>query len=146
MQKFLPLRRTQIKFIKFALFGGVVFTWGIVLNFFTVEVLHADKKTAYLIVVSSQVLICYFLNRYVIFENSERNFFQTFSGYIAALMIFRGVDWMLYVIQIHWLTLPYLLAQTLNNFFIFFAKFPIYRIIFESRPSWAAMKKNAEYK
>ena len=143
MQKLLPLNRTQIKFIKFALFGGVIFTWGIVLNFFTVEVLHADKRIAYLIVISSQVLICYFLNRYVIFDNSERNFFHTFSGYITALMIFRAVDWILYVVQIHWLSFPYLLAQTLNNFVIFFAKFPIYRIIFESRLPWAA-KRNAE--
>ena len=144
MQKFLPLKQTQIKFIKFALFGGVIFTWGILLNFLTVEVLHADKKIAYLLVISSQILICYFLNRYVIFENSERNFFKTFSGYIAALIAFRMVDWMLYVIQIHWFAWPYLLAQTLNNCLIFFAKFPIYRLIFESRTSWATTGKNAE--
>ena len=133
---------TQIKFIKYALFGGVVFTWSILLNFFTVEVIQADKKIAYLFVISSQILICFFLNRYVIFENSERNFFQTFSGYLAALVIFRTADWTLYVIQINWLGLPYLLAQTLNNFLIFFAKFPIYRIIFDSRPSQVAIKKN----
>ena len=140
--KFVRFSETQIKFIKFALFGGVIFTWGILLNFFTVEVLHADKKIAYLFVISSQILICFFLNRYVIFENSERNFFQTFSGYLAALAVFRMADWVLYVIQIHWFALPYLLAQTLNNFFIFFAKFPIYRIIFDGRTSHVAMKKN----
>jgi len=145
IMRFVRFSETQIKFIKFTLFGGVVFTWGLLLNFFTVEVLHADKKIAYLFVISSQILICFFLNRYFIFDNSERNFFQTFSGYLAALVIFRMADWMLYVIQIHWLALPYLLAQSLNNFFIFFAKFPIYRIIFESRPSYGAMKKkNAE--
>jgi len=145
IMRFMRFSETQIKFIKFTLFGGVVFTWGLLLNFFTVEVLHADKKIAYLFVISSQILICFFLNRYVIFENSERNFFQTFSGYLAALALFRMADWTLYVIQIHWFALPYLLAQTLNNFFIFFAKFPIYRIIFDSRPSHVAMKKkNAE--
>ena len=143
--RFVRFSETQIKFIKFALFGGVIFTWGILLNFFTVEVLHADKKLAYLFVISSQILICYFLNRHVIFENSERNFFQTFSGYLAALAIFRMADWTLYVIQINWLDMPYLLAQTLTNVLIFFTKFPIYRIIFESRPSYGAIKKkNAE--
>jgi putative flippase GtrA len=131
----------QIKFFKFTLFGGVVFTWGLLLNFFTVEVLHADKKIAYLFVIASQIFICFFLNRYVIFDNSERNIFQTFSGYLAALAIFRMADWILYVIQIEWLSLPYLLAQTLNNMLIFLAKFPIYRIIFESRPSYGALKK-----
>ena len=144
IQRFLPLNRTQIKFIKFALFGGVVFAWGILFNYLAVGVLHADKKVAYLLVVSSQILICYFLNRYVIFENRERNFFQTFTGYIAALMLFKMADWTLYVIQIHWFALPYLLAQTMTNFIIFFAKFPIYRIIFESRTSWASVKKDAE--
>ena len=139
--RFVRFSETQIKFIKFALFGGVIFTWGILLNFFTVEVLHADKKLAYLFVISSQILICFFLNRYVIFKNHERDTFQAFSGYLAALVIFRMVDWTLYVIQINWLDLPYLLAQTLNNFLIFFVKFPIYRIIFESRPSYGAMKK-----
>ena len=143
--RFVRFSETRIKFIKFALFGGVVFTWGILLNFFTVEVLHADKKIAYLFVISTQILVCFFLNRYVIFENGERNIFQTFSGYLAALAIFRMADWTLYVIQIDWLDLPYLLAQTLNTFLIFFAKFPIYRIIFENRPSYAVMKKkNAE--
>ena len=144
IQRFLPVKRTQIKFIKFALFGGLVFTWGILFNFLAVEVLHVDKKIAYLLVVSSQILICYFLNRYIIFENRERNFFQTFTGYLAALIFFKMADWSLYVIQIHWLALPYLLAQTMTNFIIFFAKFPIYRLIFESRPSWTAVKKNAE--
>jgi putative flippase GtrA len=133
--RFVRLSDTQKKFIKYALFGGVVFTWGILLNFFTVDVLQADKKIAYLLVISSQILICFFLNRYVIFENSERNFFQTFSGYLTALVIFRMADWTLYVIQINWLDLPYLLAQTLNNVLFFFAKFPIYRIIFDKRPT-----------
>jgi putative flippase GtrA len=143
--RFVRFNEIQIKFIKFALFGGVVFTWGLLLNFFTVEVLHADKKVAYLFVISSQILICFFLNRYVIFENSERNFFQTFSGYLAALAIFRMADWTLYVIQINWLDLPYLLAQTLTNFLIFFTKFPIYRIIFERRPPCLEIhKKNAD--
>lgn len=136
---------TQIKFIKFVLFGGVVFSWGILLNFFTVEVLRADKKIAYLFVISSQIFICFFLARYVIFENNERNLFQTFSGYLAALAVFRMADWTLYVILISWLDLPYLLTQTLTNFLIFFTKFPIYRIIFESRPPFGAIKKkNAE--
>jgi putative flippase GtrA len=134
IMRFEQFSETQIKFIKFALFGGVVFTWGILLNFFTVEVLQTDKRFAYLFVIISQILICFFLNRYVIFENGERNLFQTFSGYLAALAIFRMADWTLYVIQINWLDLPYLLAQTVNNFLIFFTKFPIYRIIFESRP------------
>lgn len=134
---------TQIKFIKYAFFGGVVFAWGILLNFFTVDVLQADKKIAYLFVIASQILICFFLNRYVIFENRERNFFQTFSGYLLALVIFRMADWTLYVIQIHWLDLPYLLAQTLNNVLFFFAKFPIYRIIFEKRP--ASLEMNNKY-
>ena len=132
IQKFLPLKQNQKKFIKFAFFGGVIFIWGILFNFSAVEVLHTDKKIAYLLVISSQILICFFLNRYVIFENGERNFFQTFAGYLAALTFFKMVDWTLYVIQIHWLALPYLLAQTMTNFIIFFAKFPIYRLIFEN--------------
>ena len=136
--------KTQLKFIKFTLFGGVVFTWGILLNLLTVDVLHVEKEIAYLFVVSSQVLICFFLNRYVIFENGERNFFQTFAGYLAALAVFRMTDWTLYVMQINWLGLPYLLAQTLSNVLIFFAKFPIYRIIFERCPPTIGIhKKNA---
>ncbi len=139
--KSVRLSKTQIKFIKFTLFGGVVFIWGILFNLLAVDVLHVDKKIAYLFVVSSQVLICFFLNRYVIFENSERNIFQTFSGYLAALAVFRMADWTLYVIQINWLGLPYLLAQTLSNILIFAAKFPIYQIIFERRPSWLGIHK-----
>ena len=143
--RFEQFSETQIKFIKFALFGGVVFTWGLLLNFFTVEVLHADKRFAYLFVIISQILICFFLNRYVIFDNNERNIFQTFSGYLAALAIFRTADWIFYVIQINWLDLPYLLAQTLSNSLIFFSKFPIYRIIFERRPPCLEIhKKNAD--
>ena len=143
--RFEQFSETQIKFIKFALFGGVVFTWGILLNFFTVEVLHADKRFAYLFVIISQILICFFLNRYFIFDNNERNIFQTFSGYLAALAIFRTADWIFYVIQINWLDLPYLLAQTLSNSLIFFSKFPIYRIIFEKRPPNLEMhQKNAD--
>ena len=56
--RFVRISDTQKKFFKFALFGGVVFTWGILLNFLTVDVLHADKKIAYLFVISSQILIC----------------------------------------------------------------------------------------
>jgi hypothetical protein len=43
IMRFEQFSETQIKFIKFALFGGVVFTWGILLNFFTVEVLQTDN-------------------------------------------------------------------------------------------------------
>jgi len=141
MKNYLPSKSTQIKFVKFTLFGGVVFTWGILLNFLMVDVLQFDKKIAYLFVISSQILVCFLLNRYVIFVNGEHNFFQTFSGYLAALAIFRMADWTLYVIQINWLDMPYLLAQTLSNIFIFFTKFPVYRIIFESKPAFTAVKK-----
>ena len=145
MNRLLALNRTYIKFFKYSLFGGIIFSWGLLANFLLVDSFHFEKKIAYVCVISSQILVCFFLNRYVVFENRERNIFQTFSGYLAALAVFRMLDWTLYVIQINWLGLPYLLAQTINNVLIFCIKFPIYRFIFERHsPELEMYKKNAD--
>jgi putative flippase GtrA len=122
----------KFKFFKFAGLGLFVFAWGILFNILQVELLQISKQTAYSLVVVSQILLGFCLNRYLVFNGRQKKVFGVFLGYLAVLTLFRAADWLLYFVAVQWFSLPYILAQIINNLIIFFAKFVSYRPIFES--------------
>jgi len=125
-------KEIKFKFVKFAGLGLFIFAWGILFNILQVELMQISKQTAYTLVVVSQVFLGFYLNRYFVFNGRHKNFMGVFLGYLAVLTFFRTADWLLYFVAVQWLSVPYLLAQIINNFIIFFAKFFSYRPIFES--------------
>jgi putative flippase GtrA len=102
-------------------------------NILQVELLQISKQTAYTLVVVSQIFLGFLLNRYLVFSGRHKKVVGVFLGYLAVLTFFRAADWLLYLVAVQWFSVPYLLAQTINNLIIFFAKFVSYRPIFESK-------------
>ena len=121
------------KFAKFTGLGLFVFGWGILFNILQVEVLQLSKPTAYTMVVVSQIFLGFFLNRYLVFSGRQKKLMVVFLGYLAVLIFFRGADWLLYLIAVQWLSVPYVLAQIISNLIIFSAKFVSYQLIFEDK-------------
>jgi putative flippase GtrA len=121
----------KFTFVKFAGLGLFVFVWGILFNILQVELFQIDKQKAYALVVVTQILLGFFLNRYLVFNGRHKKVIGVLLGYLAVLTLFRAADWLLYFVAIQWLSLPYVLAQIINNIIIFLAKYVSYRPIFE---------------
>lgn len=122
-------------FLRFFVFGLVVVGWGFGFNIFLIELLHLYRPAAYALVIASQMLIGFLLNRYCVFDGSGAPFISQFLKYLSALALFRGVDWGLYSVQVELFSIPYLLAQTANTVFIFLSKFFLYKRIFQESSS-----------
>lgn len=119
------------KFVKFSFWGGLVFAAAVALNVILVEAFAIEKSIAYVFVILSQIIINFILNRYVIFEIGERKSWEVFIRYVIAVGIFRGIDWTMYLIQIKWIFVPYIIAQVINTILIFFGKYFFYKVLFE---------------
>jgi SAM-dependent methyltransferase/putative flippase GtrA len=117
-------------FVRFFVLGLVVVGWGFGLNIFLNEWLHFYRPAAYALVVASQMLLGFLLNRYGVFRGTRAPFMGQFLKYLSALALFRFIDWILYTAQVELFAVPYLLAQGANTVFIFLSKFLLYRRIF----------------
>lgn len=131
-------------FARFFLFGLVVVAWGFGLNIFLNEGLHLYRPAAYALVVASQMVIGFLLNRYCVFDSARAALVSQFVQYLSALALFRGIDWGLYAVQVELFSVPYLLAQGINTVFIFLSKFFTYKRIFKGPSSGVSREDAAE--
>ena len=125
----------EYRFLRFSAFGLVVVAWSFGLNILLNEWFHLYPPAAYAIVVASQFVIGFLLNRYCVFDGRRAPFLAQFLKYVSALALLRGLDWAFYTVEVEFLAIPYLCAQAANTVLIFLAKFFIYKRVFKGKPS-----------
>jgi len=128
---YLPL--VSVKFIKFSLFGCVIFVISLIFNLTLVEFFLFKKSIAYIFVIVFQIFVNFYVNRYLIFEKSTLSISNIFYRYLILVFSFRSADWILYNIEVKFFMIPYPIAQTINTVLIFFSKYCSYKLLFEYR-------------
>jgi len=121
-------QRLGKRFLLYLGLGVPAFLGAIALNALLVERLGAPPWLAYPVVILLQLKInFYFCSRFLFSELEPGKYWPAFRTFLAGAVIFRIVDWGLYVIWVYFELLPYLTAQLVN-----IALFSVVRFAFMS--------------
>ena len=110
------IKNKRIKnFIKFLLAGAPSAFLAIPLNVFLVEFGQLNKSISYLIVITFQILINFcFLKKYVFKNKKNELFIISFLKFYIGILIFRILDWFVYIKIISIFPNIYIIIQVLN--------------------------------
>ena len=110
------IKNKSIKnYIKFLLAGAPSAFLAIPLNIILVEFGQLNKSISYLIVITFQILINFcFLKKYVFKNKKNELFIISFLKFYIGILIFRILDWFIYVKIISMFPNIYIIIQVLN--------------------------------
>ena len=110
------IKNKRIKnFIKFLLAGAPSAFLAIPLNIVLVEFVQLNKSISYLIVITFQILINFcFLKKYVFKNKKNELFIISFLKFYIGILIFRILDWFIYIKIISMFPNIYIIIQVLN--------------------------------
>jgi putative flippase GtrA len=132
--------------MRFGLCGVGINAMAFALNTSLVELAGMDPVVSYAIVLCVVLLVGYITNLRYVFRREDTPRWR-FLLYTAAFFTMRGGDWCVYTAMVRWLGIHYLLAQGINLFIFFFAKFFLYGAIIKhqgQRPQVARAKSAEE--
>ena len=119
--------------LKFLL-GGVVlkgFSFGA--NFILVDFLNIQYDFSYFLALVLDLLVGYLINRYFVFSESNQGFKgKVLFKFFTAGILFRGLNWCLYVFLLKQIELYYLLVQAIATGIVLVFKYVVYKRIFAS--------------
>jgi putative flippase GtrA len=129
LKKHLPL---ALLFIKFLAAGLPAFGLGVLINYGLVDFIKLAIPIAYIIVLLFQVTCNFFMCRIFVFKNTDEKLFciHKYKKFMSSILIFRLLDWLLYVFMTHYLGIYYLLAQVINVVVFSILKFTVTKYIF----------------
>ena len=110
--------------------GGFMVGYGFGLNIFLVEICHFYTAISYGIVLISQLCIGFFLNRYWVFSKGKLGLNKLFSRYVGLSLVFRCIDWAIFVLQVDFFSIYYIIAQLINYSIFVPLKYYVWRFLF----------------
>lgn len=131
------LRLDRAKF-RYLCVTALSFVGNLALTFCLVEFLGVAPGPAYAISLVAIFLSNFHLVRYWVYPErvADRSWGQQFAPFLVASLVFRGSEWLAYLILIDWLEVFYLLAVVVVQVTFFIAKYFLYdRVIFNPRRS-----------
>ena len=103
------------KYIKFLLAGLPSASLAIPLNIFLVEVGKVNKPFSYAIVIFFQILLNFFFINKFVFKNKKENLIiLSFFKFFFVILIFRILDWFIYIQLLSLLPNIYVVIQLVN--------------------------------
>jgi putative flippase GtrA len=122
---------------RFLLSGVPAFALAVPLNWLLVERGHVWKPGAYAIVMAVQLIINFFMCRYVVFRKQDRRAWPAqVAPFVFGFLGFRVADWLLYTLCTQVLGMYYLAAQFANVAVFALVKFEYARWVMErERPT-----------
>ncbi len=121
--------------LRFLACGVVLTAYAYAVNAALVELLQLPALIAYAIVMVTQMIFGLLLNRFVVYDHGGKSLRRLAGEYWLASIALRGANWCLYFALVHWVSLHYLLAQTICIAVFLCLKFVLFRKIFESAPA-----------
>lgn len=119
-------------FLKFIYSGVFMRALAIILNYTFAVYLELNIRIVYFVVLIIDFTIGFLLNRFLVFTQSfNRSNRSTFFAFIIAGIIFRTIDWGIYVFLVEKLLLHITLAQICSILLIMLLKFTVYNKIFK---------------
>jgi len=103
------------KLLRFLYCGIILTLYGFGLNVLLVEQFHLNKPVSYGIVVLTQILLGFVLNRFHVFSGGDFNARSQLFEYSLAAILFRVGDWMCFTIQVELLSIVYIYAQAYSD-------------------------------
>ena len=127
-KKLRPLRLRGIgrvfSLFKFLAAGLPSFLLALPINYLLVDHLGVPKRLAYLLVLIFQVSLNYFMCRFFVFKTpGEKSSLAEYARFMGGILLFRILDWCVYVVLVDTIHVYYLLAQILNVVLFSVAKF-----------------------
>ena len=120
------------RYFAFIAVGLPAFLLAIPLNYFLVTYWGWNEPSAYALVLVAQVSLNFVMCRLFVFEKgSTENIFVQFLKFMAGILGFRILDWVVYVAAVEYLGFHYLLVQVANVFLFSVGKFLFAKRIFE---------------
>jgi putative flippase GtrA len=120
------------KISRFLYCGAILTLYAFGLNVLLVGWFHLYKPLSYGIVISSQIVIGFLLNRFHVFPKSHFNTGSQFFQYSLAAILFRVSDWVCFTVMVELLSFFYIYAQAFNTATLVVAKYLVYRRIFDA--------------
>ena len=103
------------KYIKFLLAGLPSASFAIPLNILLVEVGKVNKPFSYAIVIFFQILLNFsFINKFVFKNKKENLIILSFFKFFFVILIFRILDWFIYIQLLSFLPNIYVVIQLVN--------------------------------
>jgi len=116
------------------LYSGVVLTlYAFGLNLLLIERFHLYKPLAYALVILTQLLLGFVLNRFHVFNVGNASTRPLLFRYAVASFLFRFTDWASFTIQVQYFSIFYIYAQLFNLGTIPIVKYFLYKKIFERK-------------
>lgn len=120
------------KFVKFALLGLPMVAVAVPLNYFLVEICGLAPWLAYPLVLAVQVTVNFFICSAWIFErNKTVSLYHQYLAFVSGILLFRLLDWGLYVFMVEVLGWYFLIAQLLNAVLFAVLKFRYTQTVME---------------
>ena len=122
------LKSQPVKFLN----GGVLLkVFSFSLNFILADWLEFNKELTYAFVLICDLLLGFVINRYLVFnQTKERKNTEAFSMFFVAGLIFRLINWSLYVFILKKFELYILIAQAISTLIVLMMKYFVYKRIF----------------
>lgn len=110
--------------VKFMLAGLPAFALAVPLNYLLVDRMELSAPWAYFLVLLLQTSVNYLMCRFFVFTvPGGRASASEYLRFMAGILFFRGLDWLVYVVLVKYVGVYYLLAQVLNVAVFAVAKF-----------------------
>ena len=127
----IKIKNKEIKnYIKFLLAGIPSASLAIPLNIFLVEVEKVNKPFSYAIIIFFQIVLNFcFINKYVFKNKKNQLVILSFLKFLFGIILFRILDWFIYVQFLNLLPNNYVIIQLINIAIFSMIKFKYTKLI-----------------
>lgn len=115
------------KFVKFVLLGGVSYVFAFFQMFSYTQLLDISYAPAYAITQVCMYLLNFTLARHWIFHSVAENPYKQGIKFFFAVVIFRFIDWCLFILLTNYIGIKYYLSIFLAMAFVFLFKYFAYK-------------------